>query len=72
MTHQPKPSLTGELTHSRGVAETAADSARFGRGKSWDSLLANLPRNVRPWPDEEASPTQPALKKDGTTDGEDR
>ncbi len=71
MTHQPKTSLTGELSHGRGAAETAADSARFSRGQSWDSFLETLPRNVQPWPDEEASPRQPALKKDNRSKDDD-
>jgi len=66
MIHQPKGSFTAESDNSRGVAETAADFARFRRGQSWDHVHADLPRNVAPWPDEEAAQRQPALRKDDT------
>jgi hypothetical protein len=71
MTRQPKTSYTAEAANSRGVAETAADFARFLRGQSWDDVYANLPRNVTPWPDEEAAPRQPAYKKDESAKDDD-
>jgi hypothetical protein len=71
MTHQPKPSYGGDLTYSRGAAETAADFAKVGRGHRWGSFPASLPRNVRPWPDEEAPPMRPGLKKDDSPKDDD-